>query len=91
MSVATNSWLGAWILTAMTVACPTADAQDQSRQLEPAVAARGIPGGLCVQVGAADTTMAVQLARTGRFLVHVLDADPAVVTQTRQRLQYEGV
>lgn len=42
-----------------------------------------VPGGLCVQIGAADTNMATQLAGSGRFLVHLLDADPDVVDKSR--------
>ena len=51
----------------------------------------GVTGGLCVQVGAEDTTLAVELARTGRFLVHVLDRDATAVELARKRLHAKGL
>ncbi len=46
----------------------------------------GIPGGLCVEVGCPSTAFAARVARDGRFLVHVLDADPAAVDKARKQL-----
>ena len=56
-----------------------------------AAAALGIPGGLCVQIGAQQTEPAAELAATGRYLVQVLDADEQVVDQARGRLQSSGL
>lgn len=90
-----RSWLGAWAAPlAMGVLLSTTavtTAEDKTGQLEELAVRMNIPGGLCVQIGAADVTMAAELARTGRFLVHVLEADPGVVEQTRRRLQSEGL
>ena len=47
----------------------------------------GISAGLCIQVGCDDTGLAVSLARTGRFLVQVLDGDGEAVDRVRQSLQ----
>ena len=51
----------------------------------------GVSGGLCVQIGAEDTGFAADLARTGRFLVHVLAQDADAVDDTRRRLSTKGV
>ena len=48
-----------------------------------------VPGGLVVQLGASDVRLATELARSGRFLVHVLERDPALVERMRKQLQDE--
>jgi len=53
--------------------------------------AAGVHGGLCVQIGGDDTSIAVDLVAQGRFLVHVLDTDPAVVAEARRRLAGQGL
>jgi len=58
---------------------------------EAAVQASGVAGGLCVQIGADDVTVAAELARTGRFLVHVLDVDPRTVASARKSLEAQGL
>jgi outer membrane protein assembly factor BamB len=58
---------------------------------EVAMAAARISGGLCVQVGYEDLTIAADLARTGRFLVQVLDTDPARVDRTRDEIHAKGL
>lgn len=50
-----------------------------------------VPGGLCVQLGAGDTTVAIELAKTGRFLVHLLDADAQTVKLARQTIYKQKV
>lgn len=50
-----------------------------------------VAGGLCVQVGASDLGRTIELARSGRFLVRVLDADAGRVELARQRLEAAGV
>ncbi|MGD8238771.1 MAG: hypothetical protein PVH68_09480, partial [Armatimonadota bacterium] len=50
-----------------------------------------ITGGLCVQLGASDLGFALAAARTGRFLVHVLDADPSAVAGARQQLHEQSL
>ena len=50
-----------------------------------------ITGGLCVQLGSADLGFAAKAARTGRFLVHVLDADASAVAQARQQLRAQSL
>jgi outer membrane protein assembly factor BamB len=48
-------------------------------------------GGLVVQLGAGDSAAAVRLARTGRFVINVLDADGAKVQTARAALVKAGV
>ncbi|HQW29630.1 MAG TPA: PQQ-binding-like beta-propeller repeat protein, partial [Verrucomicrobiales bacterium] len=50
-----------------------------------------LQGGLVVQLGAGDPAMAVELSRSGRYLVHLLDVDPAAVSTAQKILQKDGV
>ncbi len=50
----------------------------------------GLQGGLIVQLGAADTNAAAQWSLTGRYLVHVLDANAAAVSSARSQLRKNG-
>ena len=51
----------------------------------------GVTGGLCVQVGSDDLTVALELARTGRVLVEILDTDAAKVERARKQIHSEGL
>ena len=53
-------------------------------------AAAGITGGLCVMVGCDDSQSAVELAGTGRYLVHILDWDKSAIDEIRAKLQKMG-
>ncbi len=64
---------------------------EESTSTAERLAALDVPGGLVVQLGASDCELATELARTGRFIVQVLDADRMRVQQVRQRLQQEGL
>jgi outer membrane protein assembly factor BamB len=55
------------------------------------LAAGRISGGLCVQIGCEDLTIPIDLARTGRFLVQVLDTDPARVDRARTEIHSQGL
>lgn len=50
----------------------------------------GLRGGLVVQIGAADVEAAIAMSRTGRYLIHVLDADADVVAAARQAIREQG-
>ena len=50
----------------------------------------GVHGGLVIQLGAGDAGLATRLSRTGRYLVHVLDASPAKVEAARKAIQADG-
>ncbi len=50
----------------------------------------GVHGGLVVQLGADDAGLATQLSRTGRYIVHVLDASPAKVKAARATIEAGG-
>ncbi|MBI1372739.1 MAG: PQQ-binding-like beta-propeller repeat protein [Phycisphaera sp.] len=63
---------------------PEASGADGAAQVR-FVQALGVHGGLCVQVGAADTGLASALAADGRYLVHVLDTDAKAVDAAQQR------
>ena len=59
--------------------------RDMGRAAEVSlVETSGIGGGLCVQIGGGDLEALADLARTGRFLVHLLDSDPAAVAKATQ-------
>jgi len=51
----------------------------------------GVTGGLCVQVGSDDLAVALELARTGRVLVEILDTDAANVERARAQIHSEGL
>ena len=51
----------------------------------------GFPGGLCVFVGAGDSSAAIELGKTGRFLVQVLDADANRVDTLRREIRRAGL
>ena len=51
----------------------------------------GLHGGLIVQLGADMPGEAIRLAGTGRYVVHVLDADPAQVNKARAALKASGL
>lgn len=53
--------------------------------------ATGISGGLCVVVGAGDSPLPLEVARAGKFLVQVLEADVAEVERARARIQAAGL
>lgn len=63
-------------------------AQPEAQPLD--VAPLGVQGGLVIQLGAADTVTPLTLGRTGRFLVQVLDPDPAAVQSARKRFRAQG-
>jgi outer membrane protein assembly factor BamB len=50
-----------------------------------------VPGGLIVEVGRAERAPAESLARTGRYLVQMLCADPETVAAARQAFQASGL
>jgi len=52
--------------------------------------AAGITGGLCVTLGCNDSQSAIELARTGRYLVHILDWDQSAIDEIRAKLQQAG-
>ncbi len=58
---------------------------------EQIMEALGVHGGLCVQVGAEDVDGAGELAASGRYLIHVLDADEQIVDRARKTLQETGL
>ena len=50
----------------------------------------GLQGGLIVQLGAADTGEAAELSRTGRYLIHLVDHDEAIIASAQRRLHQDG-
>ena len=71
--------------------CPAQDATTTlaASKIDP-VSAAGLTGGLIVQLGGANTSSAEALSRTGRYLVHVLDPDPAMTTAAQDRIRAHG-
>ena len=60
-----------------------------AEDFNPAKAA-GLHGGLIVQLGATDAKAATQLSLTGRYLIHILDADAEKVQAARTKIRKEG-
>jgi outer membrane protein assembly factor BamB len=82
-----------WIVCSVTIGwCGALGPAAQAELTAEAVLKHSrIPGGLCIQLGARGLTAAADMAKTGRFLVQVLDRDSAVVEQLRGRWQAEGL
>ncbi len=59
------------------------------QQADPATLA-DLQGGLVVQLGASDTTVASGLSLTGRYLVHLLDPDKKSIDAARTALHRDG-
>ena len=76
------------LLAALLVPAGVTAQEDES--LERTVRSSGVPGGLCVQVGG-DAAVGEDLAKTGRFLVHVIQSDAGAVRDARARLNREGL
>ena len=62
-----------------------------SARADDSVTVGDVSGGLCVQLGASDLTLATDLARTGRFLVHVLDEDDKTIAAAQQQLYSQNL
>ena len=54
-------------------------------------AKHGVTGGLFVQVGSDDLTVALDMAGTGRVLVEILDTDTAKVERARKKINSAGL
>ncbi len=50
-----------------------------------------LPGGLCVVIGSDPMDAAIELGRTGRFLVHVLETNLEKLGETRARVREQGL
>lgn len=50
-----------------------------------------VQGGLIVQLGAGDTTLAVSLSHTGRFICNVLDKDDTKINKAQSKLRADGI
>ena len=55
------------------------------------LAALDTPGGLVVQLGASQLDLVTELARTGRFVIHVVDRNALRVEHLRRRISDENL
>ena len=75
-------------------ACPLPALADAGPPAGPAkivLSRSDLSGGLCVFVGAGDLPAAVELARTGRFLVQVIEPDAGRVEAARREVRPTGL
>ena len=77
--------------TLLAPAAPGRVSAEAPSAAEQGAATLGISGGLCVQIGGEESSFAVPLAETGRFLVQVLSATDEAVQEARSRLSEEGL
>jgi len=92
----TLSWKSArepqwrWLVLALSIALVTFARVGRSQDIKSSIVSlcekHGVTGGLCVQVGSDDLTVALELARTGRVLVEILDTDAAKVERARKQI-----
>ena len=73
----------------MVVACATSVDCVIADEINPAKVA-SLHGGLIVQLGGSETQSAAELSLTGRYLIHVLDANAETVESARTRLRKDG-
>jgi len=66
-------------------------AQEPQSSLVSLCEKQGVTGGLCVQVGSEDLAVALELGRTGRVLVEVLDTDASKVERARKQIHATGL
>lgn len=76
-----------WAAAGGAAIAQSAQPQPLANQLQQS---NKLSGGLCVQVGCEDLATVGELARTGRFLVQVLDGDSALVERAQKQIQAEG-
>lgn len=92
-SIVGRFWLGVLGLAGLLV--PVAGGASAAEPLAPSLervcAAEGVTGGLCVLAACGDVRSAVSLGTTGRYLVHVLEPEAAVVERMRTDLQQQHV
>lgn len=63
----------------------------EGKNLAPEIVrATGIRSGLCVHVGADDGHLAVEVAQSGKFLVHAWVAESAALAKVRNTIQLKG-
>lgn len=77
----------AWVVGAICVWWATIAVGGPPNGAEELLARLGTPGGLIVQLGAADMELALAAARTGRYLVQVLEPESGRVDAGREQLQ----
>ena len=58
---------------------------------EEVLRSAGVPGGLCVHLGCGGGALTAELAASGKFLVHGLDADAANVEKAQRRIRSRGL
>ncbi|MGA2500460.1 MAG: PQQ-binding-like beta-propeller repeat protein [Tepidisphaeraceae bacterium] len=74
----------------VTIALSVSDVSVRAQSVpapEKLYASFGVSGGLSVMVGCRDGQAPIELARTGRFLVHVLEGDQVTVDAVRKSLR----
>ena len=84
-----------WLVLALSIALVTFARVGRAQEIRSSIGSIcekcGVTGGLCVQVGSDDLAVALELARTGRVLVQILDTDAAKVERTRTQIHTEGL
>ena len=90
-------WLALALCIALVAFAQTSRAQEIKKLPAPKspvgriCAKHGVTGGLFVQVGSDDLTVALDLGRTGRVLVEILDTDTAKVELARKKIHATGL
>ncbi|HUT35043.1 MAG TPA: PQQ-binding-like beta-propeller repeat protein, partial [Planctomycetota bacterium] len=84
-----------WLVLALCITLVTFARVGRAQEIKSPIGSLcekcGVTGGLCVQVGADDLAVALELARTGRVLVEILDTDAAKVERARKQIHSTGL
>ncbi|MBE3098330.1 MAG: PQQ-binding-like beta-propeller repeat protein [Planctomycetes bacterium] len=91
MRTATILVLGVLLSCLPAALAPAAAPADAKALAGEILSAAAVPGGLCVQVGAGDGTVAAELAAGGRFLVHGLEPDAAKAETAVRHIRSRGL
>ena len=91
MRTATILVLGVLLSCLPAALAPAAAPADAKALAGEILSAAAVSGGLCVQVGAGDGTLAAELAAGGRFLVHGLEPDAAKAETAVRHIRSRGL
>ena len=84
-----------WLVVTLSIALVTFAQVGRSQEIGSPIVSicqkHGVTGGLFVQIGSDDLTVALELARTGRVLVEILDTDAAKVEHARKQIHSTGL
>ena len=87
----TKTYIALALCSAWVAFAQVSNAQESQSSIVSLCEKQGVTGGLCVQVGSEDLAVALELGRTGRVLVEILETDAAKVERARKQIHSTGL